>query len=78
MGRMHGHVSPARAAQMLGTHVDTVRRWVQAALRGGASPVRAARRDANGYYWIPVSEVQRLKQEREAREERVGPVGEVA
>jgi transposase len=78
MVRKQGFVSPTRAAQMLGAHAHTVREWVKAALRGGDSPIRAARKDANGYYWIPVSEVHRLKRERDSKEESVGPVGEVA
>ena len=49
-----GEVSPSEAADLLGCHPRTVRRWVH---EGGKGAIQTIRRDLFGRMWLDESEV---------------------
>lgn len=66
MTRRRGFVSPARAAEMLDVHRNTVYGWAMNAVAGEESKLKAVERHpVTGYLSIPVAEVKRIKQSRD-------------
>jgi hypothetical protein len=55
-------VSPRRAAQMLGIHVNTVRTWCLRTEKGQKSRLpNATRHPGNGYFQVPVKDINAIK-----------------
>lgn len=64
MGRFKGHISPAKAARMLGVHRNTVYTWARKAVKGEESKLSDVKRHTvTGYLSIPLEEVHRLRSE---------------
>jgi DNA-binding transcriptional MerR regulator len=58
--RVPGRISPAKAAQLLGVHVRTIRSWCQKAVAGEPSHLKDVRQHITGYYWLSLAEVKQL------------------
>lgn len=59
--RVPGRISPAKAAEMLGLHHNTVLAWCKAAIEGRPSKLSDVEQYINGYYWISLKEVKLLR-----------------
>lgn len=59
--RIRGRISPAKAASILGVHINTVYAWCQKAVNGEPSKLYDVKQHVSGYYWISLEEVQELK-----------------
>lgn len=60
--RRPGKVSPSRAAKITGRHQNTVYNWCRKAVAGEPTKVNRVEKDSsNGYYWLDLKELERLK-----------------
>jgi hypothetical protein len=64
MTKRQGYVSPARAANILGVHRNTVYGWAMDAIAGETSKFKAVERHPlTGYLEIPLAEVESVKKQ---------------
>jgi hypothetical protein len=67
--KRRGKISPTRAANILGVHINTVRSWCQKAVAGEPSKlVEVERNPATGYYSVDLGEIQALKPQKRPSE----------
>lgn len=58
--RQPGELSAPEAADIIGAHPETIRRWVHAHENGEPSRLEYVRRDSFGRIWVSEREIQNL------------------